>query len=249
MANETMVCFWGIYSALQGNDERIDSGEKRMNTRRNFVFWFGLVGVVFVAAGPVSGGVHFSIGLGTTIGCWHPHDAWCGDWHWHRYHHVGWPWYGYPHRPWCAPTVGFWLGHRPSVVVETPVVVRKKHVVVEHHVSDCPTSTVPKTNVASEAESRRQSELLRVLRIGDVQGRMQSARELAGYAGDARARSALERALLSDREARVRQTAAEALAAFGDAKALPALKQAQARDSVRDVRQAAYKAIIMIEGY
>jgi HEAT repeat protein len=78
---------------------------------------------------------------------------------------------------------------------------------------------------------------------------MQSARELAGHRGDARVRSALERALLSDREARVRQTAAEALAGFGDAKALPALKRAQARDSVRDVRQAAYKAIIMIEGY
>jgi len=248
MALVTIVCFWGMYPMSQGNDERVGSGEKRMNARRKVAFWLVLIGVVFVTAGPVSARVHFSIGLGTTFGCWHPHDAWCGDWYWHRYHHVGWPWYGYPHRPWCAPTVGLWLGHRPSVVVETPVVVTKKHVVVEHHVSGSPTPAVPKTNVVSEAETRRQGELLKVLRIGDTEDRVQSARELAGYR-DARARNALERALLADRDAQVRRTAAEVLAAFGDAKALPALREAQTRDSVRDVRQAAYKAIIMIEGY
>jgi len=220
-----------------------------MNTRRNCAFWIVLLGMVFGTAGPVSGRVHFSIGLGTTFGCWHPHDAWCGDWYWHRYHHAGWPWYGYPYRPWCAPTVGLWVGRRPSVVVETPVVVTEKRVVVERHVSDSPTPAAPKADIVSEAARRRQSESLKVLRIGDAEDRVQSARELAGYPGDARARSALERALLADRDARVRRTAAEALAACGDAKALPALREAQTRDSVRDVRQAAYKAIIMIEGY
>jgi len=214
-----------------------------MNTRRSFILLFVLIGIVAMMPSPVLARVHFSIGLGTAIGWGHPHDAWCGDWYWHRYRHVGWPWYGYPHRPWCAPTVGVWVGHWPSAVVT------EKHVVVENHVSDSPAPAVQNAGAQSEAERRLQGALLEVMRIGDTESRVQSARELGGYPCDVRVSSALERALLSDRDARVRQTAAESLAQFGDAGALPALKQAQARDPVRDVRQAAYKAIIMIEGY
>jgi len=220
-----------------------------MNTRRSFILLVVLIGIVAMMPGPALARVHFSIGLGTAIGWGHPHRAWCTDWYWHRYPHAGWPWYGYPHRPWCSPTVGVWVGHWPSVVVETPAVVTERHVVVENPVSDCPAPAVQNTGAASEAARRKQGELLKILRIGDAEDRVRSAQELGGYLCDVRVSSALERALLSDRDAQVRQTAAESLAKLGDAKALPTLKQAQARDPVREVRQAAYKAIIMIEGY
>lgn len=214
-----------------------------MNTRRSFILLFVLIGIVAMMPGPAPARVHFSIGLGTAIGWGHPHHAWCTDWYWHRYRHVGWLWCDYPYRPWCSPTVGVWAGHWPSAVVT------ERHVVVENPVSDCPAPAVQNTGAASEATRCRQGELLKVLRIGDAEDRVRSARELAGYPCDARVSNALEQALLSDRDARVRQSAAESLAQFGDARTLPALKQAQARDPARDVRQAAYKAIIMIEGY
>jgi HEAT repeat protein len=122
-------------------------------------------------------------------------------------------------------------------------------VVLEKRVLDCSPADVPKTSVVSEAERRRQGELLKKLRIGGSEDRVEAALELAECAVEGRVREALERTLLSDREPLVRQAAAESLRKIKDSRALPALKRAYAEDSVKEVRQAAYKAIIMIEGY
>jgi HEAT repeat protein len=88
-----------------------------------------------------------------------------------------------------------------------------------------------------------------MLRIGDRDTRAQAAHDLAALHCDAKARLALERALLSDAEAEVRRAAAQSLDRLGDARALPSLRQAYATDTNPEVRQAAYRGIIMLDGY
>jgi len=213
-----------------------------MNTRAASIFILASACVVILTPATAPARVHFSIGVGTIFGCPHPYYGWCGDWHWHRYPHAWRHWDCYSYRPWCRPTVGVWLGPGPVVTTE-------RHVVVEKRVVDCPPAEGRNTSIVSEAEKRRRDELLKRLRIGGSEDRLEAARRLAGCAGDAGTRDALERALLSDREPLVRQAAAESLAKRNDSRALPALKRAYAEDFVREVRQAAYKAIIMTEGY
>ncbi len=172
--------------------------------------------------------VHFSIGLGTIIGPCHPVYGW------HAWRDPYWydPWYD------CWP-----------VVVARPVVVRERHVVVE---APRPHAAQPSANQRqplSEQQQQRRSELLRKLRIGDVNNRVQAVQELAPFANDDKVREALQRALSSDRDVQVRRAAAESFGRLQDKRTLPTLRRAYREDSSREVQQAAYKAIIMMEGY
>lgn len=178
--------------------------------------------------GTTSASVHFSIGFGTTIGHGHPFYGW-----------HAWP-HGYWYDPWydCGP-----------VILGPPVVIPRRHVIVEEHRLPPPRPRVENSEPLSETLLQRRSKLLKKLRIGDVNSRARAVHELAQFAGDDRTRTALERALLSDRDAQVRKRVAELFAGLKNKKTLPALKQAYAEDRDRDVRQAAYRAIIMIEGY
>ena len=101
----------------------------------------------------------------------------------------------------------------------------------------------------SPRQREKRSALRKVLRIGDESHRVRAVREIAPFAGDANVRSALQRALLSDRRPLVRKTVAEVFGHLGDDRNLPTLRQAYAEDPERSVRQAAYRAIIMLEGY
>jgi HEAT repeat protein len=121
-------------------------------------------------------------------------------------------------------------------------------VVVNQHVPPAPTPQ-PASTLVTQAQQRKRSELLEQLRIGDNGNRLSATQQLAGYTGDEKVREALERALLSDRDAGVRAATASALGKQSGKKAVPALKQAYAQDAERQVQQAAYKALIMIEGY
>ena len=88
-----------------------------------------------------------------------------------------------------------------------------------------------------------------MLKIGDVDNRVQAVQELGPFARDEKVRTALEQALAKDRDPQVRKAVAELFSRIRDSKTLPALKHAYAEDDNRDVRQAAYKALIIIEGY
>jgi len=181
--------------------------------------------------------VHVSVGFGTRIGCgpyygWYDpwwHDPWCGPWYWHPY----------------GPA---WVYDYDPVFIGPPVVVERR-VAVHEPPLPRPRPAPPKSPTLSQDEQQKRSELLERLRIGDVNDRIKAARELAGFAHDAKTREALEKALRSDRDAAVRKAAVEALAKQSGKKAVPALRKAYEEDDNRDVRQAAYKALIMIEGY
>ena len=82
-----------------------------------------------------------------------------------------------------------------------------------------------------------------------MENRIAAASELAEFYFDARARVALEKALLKDPEPQVRKQIAASLGKTGDARVLAALKKAMSKDPDRGVRQAAYRALIMIQGY
>lgn len=172
--------------------------------------------------------VRFGIGFGTVIG---PHYPVYG-------------WYGWPDPYWYDPWYGGW-----PVVVAPPVVVRERRVVVEAAPPPAPKPPADTPQPLSQQQQQKRSELLKRLRIGDASNRVQAVQELAPFADDDKVREALQRALLSDREAQVRQAAAELFGRLQDKETLPALRQAYREDSSREVRQAAYKAIVMMEGY
>lgn len=186
--------------------------------------------------------VSFSIGIGTTFGHGYPYHGWCSDWHFYR------PWYGHHYGSWCAPSIGLWIHPRPVVVHAAPIVT-ERHIVVERERPACPPLAVRHVSRLTPRSRYSRSELLKMLRIGDRDTRVQAARDLAAAHCDEKARLALERALLCDAEAEVRRAAAQSLDRLGDARALPSLRQAYATDASREVCQAAYRGIIMLEGY
>jgi len=194
--------------------------------------------VAFLVPGLASAGVRIGIGFGTTIGP-------------HYHHHLhGWygGWYAGPHYYWYDP---WW--HYPGPVIVGPPVIVEPPVVREHVIVPAPKPPAAPKDGALEMVSKqlqqRKSESLEKLKIGDVSHRVQAVKELESFAADSQVRTALEQALLSDRDPQVRQAVAELFGRVRDAKTLPVLKQAQKNDASRDVRQAAYKAVIMIEGY
>jgi hypothetical protein len=190
-----------------------------------------LASLALSLAGTASAGVHVGIGFGIPLGH-------------HHHHHYGPHWYGWGVWPyWYDP----WYGY--PVVVEPPVVVRERRVVVEEYRPPAPQPSVTKPEQLSQEQRRKRSESLEKLRIGDVAQRVQAVQDLGQFPNDDKVRAALERALLSDRDPQVRKAAAELFGRLKDSKTLAALKRAYAQDADRDVRQAAYKALILIEGY
>ena len=101
----------------------------------------------------------------------------------------------------------------------------------------------------SEKQRKKNSELLKILRIGDRERRVQAICDLAGFSCDDRVRKALEEVLLSDPDAELRKQVATAFGKTKNPSVVAALEKAKAEDSSREVRQAAYRSIIMIEGY
>lgn len=192
-----------------------------------------LVCLAVVLPGTAAASVRIGIGFGTSIGHYHHHHGWYGGWY------AGPDYYGYD--PWWEP----W-----PVVVAPPVVVHERRVIIEEH---RPAPQLPpkveRAEPLSEKQQQRRSESLKVLKIGDVDNRVQAVRDLEPLARDDKVRTALVQALSKDRDPQVRKAVAESFSRLKDARTLPALKQAYAEDEDRDVRQAAYKAIVMMEGY
>jgi len=202
----------------------------RMSSTRFRLVVPALACIALLAPGVASAGVQVGIGFGTMIG---PH------YHHPMYGYYG-GWYGWPDYYWYDP----WYYPGP-VIVEPPVV--RERVIVREHKPAPPKEQTP--DLVAEKLQQKKSEQLKKLRIGDPNSRIQAAKELEQFEGDAKVRTALEQALLSDRDPKVRKAVAELFSRLQDKKTLPVLKQANKDDSDRDVRQAAYKAIIMMEGY
>jgi HEAT repeat protein len=134
----------------------------------------------------------------------------------------------------------------PPVIVERPV--EREPVIIREYRPPAPPKE-PTPDPVAEKLQQKKSESLKKLKIGDPNNRVQAAKGLEQFEADAKVRTGLEQALLSDRDTQVRKSVAELFGRVQDKKTLPVLKQAQANDLDRDVRQAVYKAIILIEGY
>jgi hypothetical protein len=190
--------------------------------------------LTLLAPSAASARVQVGIGFGATVGPHYHHHMYGGFVYgpvWPDYYYYD-PWWYYP-----AP-----------VVVSPPVIVERPPVIVREYRPPAPPKQ-PTPDPAAEKLQQKKSESLKTLKIGDVSNRVQAVKDLEPFAAESTVRTALERALLSDREPRVRKTVAELFGRLQDKKTLSALKQAQANDSDRDVRQAAYKAVILMEGY
>ncbi len=185
--------------------------------------------------------VSFGISIGTPFVYHYP-----GFYHGWYPHHYGYPYYDwYPHHRWHSSSdVGIWIGGYYPVVVAPPVAV-------QHEIVTKSSQTPPDSLTAEQFERLRlrESELLKVLRIGDKERRMQAISELAGYSYDDAVRKALEKALLSDPDPELRRQVATSFGKTENRNVVAALEEAKATDSSKEVRQAAYRSIILIKGY
>jgi len=199
----------------------------------------GLICLLVLLTGAATARVRISIGLGSSFGHHYPH------YYGHHYPHHRW--YGGHYSPW--PSHSYWPGHRYSagssfwihqsfpIVINRPVRVKAP--------AENPR---PKPQI-SQRMREQQSELLKVLKVGEKEDRLGAIIELAPFSFDASIRAALEEVLLSDPDAELRKQAATSLGKTENPNVTAALKIAKAKDPDRGVRQAAYRAIIMIEGY
>lgn len=201
--------------------------------------------------GKASARVYVSVGLGTSFGHHgsHYYGHGHGYGHGYGYPHHGWyggygghysPWWGHSYWPSHRYSSGssFWIYPSYTTIYSPPLRVKAPKATQR--------SSEPKL---SESMRRHQSELLKVVKIGDKENRISAIHELAPYSSNSRVRAALEDVLLSDPEAEVRKQVATSLGKTSNPKVTPALKMAKAKDPDRGVRQAAYRSIIMIEGY
>lgn len=201
----------------------------------------GVLALLAVLPGTTSARVSFGISVGTPFVYHHP-GFYSG---WYPYHHA-YPYYDwYPHRRWHSSTdLGIWMGDCYPVIVDPPVVVYR----------DAATKTsrvTPDAQTAEQIERLRQkkSELLKVLRIGDKEQRIQAIRDLAEFTCDDAVRGALEKVLLSEPDPELRKEVAASFGRTENGKLVPALQEAKNTDSDETVRQAAYRSIILIKGY
>jgi len=200
----------------------------------------GLFCLSVFSTGTAVARIHLSIGLGTSFGHYYPYYRGCG------YGHYGWygsyygPWWRHSHWP-----EHYWPGSSFSVHYSSPIVLSPR-VSVKAPAENPRPEPQPQLSQSMQAE---QSELLKILRIGDKENRIAVIRELALLYFDDKARAALENALLTHADPEIRREVATSLGKTQDANVTAALRIAKAKDPDRGVRQAAYRSLIMIEGY
>lgn len=208
----------------------------------------GLICLLVILTGPATARVYVSVGLGTSFGHHSSHYYGHGYGHSYGYPHHTWygghgghysPWWGHSYWPSHRYSSGssFWIYPSYTTVYSPPLRVK------------APAGNPRPKPQISQSMRRRQSELLKVVKIGDKENRISAIRELAPYSFDSKIRAALENVLLSDPEAEVRKQAATSLGKTANPKVTAALKMAKTKDPDRAVRQAAYRSIIMIKGY
>jgi hypothetical protein len=210
------------------------SSEAKMKAVRFRLAIGGLI-CLLVLTGTAKARIHLSIGLGTSFGHHYP-----------RYYGHGYPhhrWYGGYYGPWpghCySPRSSLWIHQSYPIVLSPPLRVKTP--------AENPRPK-PQPQL-SQSMRQQQSELLKVLKIGDKENRIGAICELASFYFDEKAQAALEDILLTDPDPEIRKKIATSLGKTANARVTPALKIARAKDPDRGVRQAAYRSLIMIEGY
>lgn len=205
----------------------------------------GLLLLLVLLPGTTAARVSFGISIGSPFVYHYPgfHHGWYP--YCRSYPYYGWyPYYGRH----SSSELGIWIGGYHPIVVDPPVIVHRE-VVTKAEVRDC--QSLPDAQTAEQLERLRQkkSELLKVLRIGDKERRIQAIGDLAGYSSDDGVRKALENVLLTDPDPQLRRQVATSFGKTENRKVVAALEEAKATDSSKEVRQAAYRSIILIKGY
>jgi len=223
----------------------------------------GLVLLLALAVNTAESRLSFGISIGTPFVHHYP------GFHYGGYPYYGWHtgYYGWPHpgpyrtirhfgpsyhywgRPMCSSELGIWIGNNHPIVIDPPPVVIYRDAAAKAGREDCRMAPDADTVEQMEKLEQKKSELLKVLRIGDKERRIQSIRDLAGLSCDDTVRKALEKVLLSDPDPELRKEVATSFGKTENRKVVAALEEAKATDSSRDVRQAAYRALILIKGY
>jgi hypothetical protein len=230
----------------------------------------GLVGAGFVflllwLSDGAEARVSFGLSIGTSLGHrypgygygYSPYAPWCdgyytwpdrGPYAWMdagRYRHFPrrhyWPRHSHSSR------LGVWIGGYHPVVIGAPVGSRPD-VKDPGEAADRAKQAAIQAQIRKALE-RRKGELVKTLKTGDKEKRIQAIHELAAFSSDNGIRQALEEVLLSDPDPELRKEVAVSFGKTENLLVLAALTQAKENDPVRDVRQAAYRSIIMIKGY
>ena len=105
----------------------------------------------------------------------------------------------------------------------------RPHITVTQHKPAPP----KEPDLVGDKLEQKKSESLKKLRIGDPANRLQAVKDLEQFARDTKVRTALEQALLSDRDPQVRKAVAEMFGRLQDKNTLKVLKQANSDDSDR----------------
>ncbi len=180
---------------------------------------------------------------------WHSgYYRWSDPFRYRTIRHFGPP-YPYWGGPVCSSELGIWIGNGHPIVIDPSSVIVHQDVAAKAGRDGCRTAPDADTVEQMERLEQKKSELLKVLRIGDKERRIQAIRDLAGSSCDDTVRKALEKVLLSDPDPELRKEVAASFGKTENRKVVAALEEAKATDSSRDVRQAAYRSIILIKGY
>lgn len=205
----------------------------------------GLMLLLVLLPGTASARVSFGISIGTPFVYHYPgfHHGWYP-------HHYSYPYYGwYPHHGWHSSSdLGIWIGGYHPIVVGPPVIRQNCRT---GEVATKASEAMPDAQTVEQLERLRlrKSELLKVLRIGDKERRMQAIRDLAAFSCDDAVRKAMEKVLLSDPDPELRKQVAASFGKTDNRKVVAALEEAKTTDSSKEVRRAAYRSIILIKGY
>jgi hypothetical protein len=177
--------------------------------------------------------------------------------------------YGYPHNyRYCGPrwggryncpygrtiivSGGYYYDWGPDYYVVDQPVIESAPVVVENQMDVGSTSSprvVQPRQIDKETQALlktlryKRGVLLKQLKTGDKEQRMQAIKELAAFSFDDNVRQSLEKVLLSDPDPELRTEVANGFGEVKNVKALAALEKARVEDADENVRKAADQAI------
>jgi hypothetical protein len=222
----------------------------------------GLVVLSALAANTAEARLSFGISIGVPFGYHHsgyryggyPYCEWhTGYYRWsdpYRYRTIRrfGPSYHYWGRPAYPSGLGILIGDGYPIVIDSPHVIIRRDAVAKAK-EGCRTAPDAKTVEQMERLQQKKSELLKVLKIGEKERRIQAIHDLAEFSCDDAVRSALEKVLLSDPDPQLRKEVAKSFGKTDNMKVVAALEEAKNTDLSRDVRQAAYRSLILIKGY
>ncbi len=173
----------------------------------------------------------------------------------HNYHYWGPGWggrYNYPYGRTIIVSGGYWYDWGPDYYVVDQPIIESAPVVVENQTvvgsTNSPQVVQPKridkeTQALLKTLRYKRGVLLKQLKTGDKEQRMQAIKELAAFSFDDNVRQSLEKVLLSDPDPELRTEVANAFGEVKNVKAMAALEKARVEDADENVRKAADQAI------